>query len=128
MRKSPAFLISILATRFVLLGQSPSPPLHDAFNSKQAYTYNAEVVRFGHRWPGSPGHVKTENLIHEVLRKDGAQIESDDFIATTPRGQEPVHNIIGKFNVSTDPKQPILILAGHYDTLHKDGFVGANDA
>jgi Zn-dependent M28 family amino/carboxypeptidase len=39
----------------------------------------------------------------------------------------PVHNIIGKFNVTADPKQPIFILAGHYDTLHKPGFIGAND-
>ena len=38
-----------------------------------------------------------------------------------------VHNIIGKFNVSTDPKQEILILAGHYDTLFQPGFIGAND-
>ncbi len=38
-----------------------------------------------------------------------------------------VHNIIGKFNVSTDPKQEIFILAGHYDTLFQKGFIGAND-
>jgi len=38
-----------------------------------------------------------------------------------------VHNIIGKFNVSADPRQPVFILAGHYDTLHKAGFIGAND-
>jgi Zn-dependent M28 family amino/carboxypeptidase len=38
-----------------------------------------------------------------------------------------VHNIIGKFNVTTNPKQPIFILAGHYDTLFKPGFIGAND-
>ena len=39
----------------------------------------------------------------------------------------PVHNIIGKFNVTADPKQDIFILAGHYDTLFKPGFLGAND-
>jgi len=39
----------------------------------------------------------------------------------------PVHNIIGKFNVGTDPKQEIVILAGHYDTLFQPGFIGAND-
>jgi Zn-dependent M28 family amino/carboxypeptidase len=38
-----------------------------------------------------------------------------------------VHNIIGKFNVSSDPKQKIFILAGHYDTLFMPGFTGAND-
>src|SRR5262249_55474457 len=45
----------------------------------------------------------------------------------TPRGKTPVHNLIGKFSVGSDPQQPIVILAGHYDTLIQKGFVGAND-
>jgi glutaminyl-peptide cyclotransferase len=104
-----------------------SVSLHDASNSQQAYAYTAEVAGFRERWPGSPGHKKTEDLIHQVLRKDGAQIETDDFVATTPRGLVTVHNIIGKFNISADPKQDIFVLAGHYDTLFKTGFIGAND-
>jgi Zn-dependent M28 family amino/carboxypeptidase len=100
---------------------------HEAFNPQQAYTYTAKVVGFGERWPGSPGHAKTEALIRQVLRKDGAQIEADDFSAKTPRGPVAVHNIIGKFNVTADPKQKIFILAGHYDTLFQPGFLGAND-
>lgn len=109
-----------------LLSASPAT-LPDAFNSQQAYTYTAEIAGFGERWPGSPGHKKTEDFIHQTLQKDGGQIETDDFTATTPRGPVPVHNIIGKFNVSADPKQKIFILAGHYDTLFKPGFIGAND-
>ncbi len=103
------------------------PPLHDLFNSQECYAYTAQVAGFGERMPGSPGHQKTEDLIHQVLKKDGGQIEADDFIATTPRGPVPVHNIIGKFNVTADPAQKIFILAGHYDTLFKKGFIGAND-
>lgn len=101
--------------------------LHDSFDSQQAYAYTAEVAGFGERWPGSPGHQKTEDLIHHVLQKDDARIEADDFTASTPRGPIPVHNIIGKFNVNADPAQQIFILAGHYDTLFKTGFIGAND-
>ena len=101
--------------------------LHEAFDAREAYAYTAQVAGFGERWPGSAGHTKTENLIRQVLKKDGAQIETDDFMADTPRGPVPVHNIIGKFSVGTDPKQPIFILAGHYDTLFQCGFVGAND-
>ena len=101
--------------------------LHDRFNSQQAFAYTAEIAGFGERWPGSPGHAKTEALIHQVLQKDGARTEADDFSAKTPRGPIAVHNIIGKFNVTADPKQPIFILAGHYDTLFKKGFIGAND-
>ena len=101
--------------------------LHDALNSQQAYAYTAEIAGYGERWPGSPGHQKTEDLIHQVLQKDGAKIESDDFVAATPRGPVPVHNIIGKFNLTADPQQRIFILAGHYDTLFRPGFIGAND-
>jgi glutaminyl-peptide cyclotransferase len=113
----------------VLASVSPAAPisLHDAFNSQQAYAYTAEVAGFGERWPGSPGHKKTEDLIHQVLQRGGAQIETDDFIASTPRGPVTVHNIIGKFNVSANPKQDIFVLAGHYDTLFRPGFIGAND-
>lgn len=119
-RSVPLALLAILAFR-------PAPTLHEAFDAKQTYAYTAEISGFGERWPGSPGHQKTEDLIHQVLKKDGAVIEGDDFTATTPRGPIAVHNIIGKFNVTANPQQPIFILAGHYDTLFKKGFIGAND-
>ena len=106
---------------------APSASLHDAFNSQQAYAYTAKIAGLGERWPGSPGHKMTEKLIHQVLQKDGAQIEADDFIATTPRGPVHVHNITRRFNINADPKQDIFVLAGHYDTLFKPGFIGAND-
>ena len=101
--------------------------LHEEFNGQQAFAYTAQVAGFGERWPGSPGYQKTRDLIQQVLKKNGAQIEADDFTAQTPRGPIAVHNIIGKFNVTADPQQPIFILAGHYDTLFKPGFIGAND-
>ena len=111
----------------LLLARSGSATLHDGFNSRQAYAYTVQVAGFGERWPGSPGHKKTEDLIRQVLQKNGARIESDDFTAMTPRGAVAVHNLIGKFHVSADPRQPIFILAGHYDTLFQPGFIGAND-
>ena len=111
----------------VLVGAAAAASLPEGFNSQQAYDYTAKIAGFGERWPGSPGHAKTEDLIHQVLRKDGAQTEADDFTAKTPRGPVAVHNIIGKFNVTADPKQKIFILAGHYDTLFQPGFIGAND-
>jgi glutaminyl-peptide cyclotransferase len=112
---------------FALTSVAAAPALHDAFDSAQAYAYTKQVVSFGERWPGSPGHKKTEDLIHAVLTRTGATIEADDFTATTPKGPKPVHNIIGKYNVTADPQQPIVILGGHYDTLFKPGFLGAND-
>ena len=117
----------LILAQAVLLSVAAAAPLHDTFDSRRAWAYTAQVAGFGERWPGSSGHGKTEDLIHQVLRKDGAQIEADDFIAKTPRGPVPVHNIIGKFNATGDPKQKIFILAGHYDTLFQPGFIGAND-
>jgi len=117
----------LLAITVGVIGASAPASLHDAFNSAQCYAYTAQVAGFGERPPGSPGHQKTQDLIRQVLKKNGAVIESDDFTAKTPRGPIEVHNLIGKFNVSADPKQPIFILAGHYDTLFKKGFIGAND-
>jgi glutaminyl-peptide cyclotransferase len=104
-----------------------APSLHDAFNSAQCFAYTSQIAAFGERPPGSPGHQKTQDLIRQVLKKNGAVIESDDFTAQTPKGAIEVHNLIGKFNVTSDPQQPIFILAGHYDTLFKKGFIGAND-
>ena len=109
------------------LAAPPPASLHDAFNSSQAYAYTARIAGFGERWPGSPGHRQTEDLIHQVLQKDAARVETDDFTAATPRGPVPVHTIIGKFGVTADPHQKIFILAGHYDTLFQPGFIGAND-
>jgi glutaminyl-peptide cyclotransferase len=108
-------------------GWAAAPALHEAFDAKQAFAYTSQIVSFGERWPGSPGHQKTQALIKQVLTRDGARIETDDFTTATPRGAVAVHNIIGKFNVTADPRQPIFILAGHYDTLFKPGFLGAND-
>jgi glutaminyl-peptide cyclotransferase len=130
---APLWLQVILATAIVfapvaiVVLPAASGSLHEAFDAHQAYAYTAEIVGFGERWPGSPGHKKTEELIRQVVAKDGGQLESDDFTASTPRGSVPVHNIIAKFNVAPNPKQPIFILAGHYDTLFKPGFLGAND-
>ncbi len=130
MRKDRGYLLPFILAVGLVVAPGPRAALaqlHDAFNSLQAYAYTAEIAGYGERWPGSPGHQKTEDLIHQVLQKDGAKIEGDDFLATTPRGPVPVHNIIGKFNVTADPQQRIFILAGHYDTLFRPGFIGAND-
>jgi glutaminyl-peptide cyclotransferase len=122
-----ALSLAVVTVSVALTAMAAAPTLHDAFDSAQAYAYTKQVVAFGERWPGSPGHQKTEDLIHAVLARTGATVVADDFTAKTPRGPIAVHNIIGKFNVTSDPQQEIVILGGHYDTLFKKGFVGAND-
>lgn len=117
----------LAASALLWAAHAHAASLVDAFTGASAYAYTAQVTAFGERPPGSPGHAKTESLIRSVLAKDGAAVSADEFTATTPRGAVPVHTLIGKFNVTSDPAQPIFILAGHYDTLFKTGFVGAND-
>jgi len=109
------------------VGHAAPASLHESYSGQAAYNYTAQVAGFGERFPGSPGYLKTQALIKDVLKKNGAVIEGDDFTAKTPKGELAVHNIIGKFNVTADPTQPIIILAGHYDTLFQPGFIGAND-
>jgi hypothetical protein len=124
------FLTALLiaAGTLAATAQTPAPrSLHDAFYAAQCYKYTAQIAGFGERQPGQPGHAKTEALIKSVVAKDGGQMDSDDFTAQTPRGPLPVHTLIGKFNATADPQQPIFILAGHYDTLMQKGFIGAND-
>ena len=86
--------------------------------------YVKEIVAFGSRPAGSPGHVKVEQYIQSKLKGD--DVEVDAFTATTPVGKFPIHNIIAKF---PGKKDGIIVIASHYDTnypLPKD-FVGAND-
>src|SRR5271157_2636732 len=56
----------------------------DQFNGAAAMDYVREVVRFGPRWVGSPGHTRTENWLRVHLRADA--LEEDGFTASTPAG------------------------------------------
>ncbi len=86
-------------------------------------SYVRDVVGFGPRFIGSPGHKKTEVYIHAHLK--GADFHDDDFTASTPAGPLAMHNIIAKFPGS---KPGVVVIATHYDTLYgRKDFVGAND-
>ena len=47
-----------------------------------------------------------------------------DFVAQTPRGKVRMKNIIAKF---ARQSQEMVVLAGHYDTVARENFIGAND-
>jgi Zn-dependent M28 family amino/carboxypeptidase len=86
--------------------------------------YVKEVVAFGSRPPGSPGHAKLEQYILSKLK--GVDVEQDKFTAQTPAGTFPINNIIAKF---PGKKDGIIVVAGHYDTNYPlpKTYVGAND-
>jgi Zn-dependent M28 family amino/carboxypeptidase len=103
---------------------SDSGPL-PSINAARAFQFTREVTAFGPRPIGSANHKKLENYLETHLKSDN--VEKDSFIADTPEGKLPVHNIIVKFPGARDG---IIVVAGHYDTpyyLRNTGFVGAND-
>ena len=101
---------------------SGPPP---TINADRAWQYVNDVVKFGERPIGSENHKKLEDYILGHLKGD--EVESDSFLADTPEGKFPVHNIIAKYPRTKDG---IIVIAGHYDTnywLRGTGYVGAND-
>jgi len=93
-------------------------------NGNHVMQYVKEVVAFGPRPPGSPGHAKLEQYILSKLK--GVDVEQDKFTAQTPAGRFPINNIIAKFH---GKKDGIIVVAGHYDTNYPlpKTYVGAND-
>ena len=83
-----------------------------------------EVVALGPRPDGSPAIAKLRALIKQQLGTRGCQVISDKFTATTPDGPVAMENIIAKFPGKSGKA---IAITGHYDTLKKPNFVGAND-
>ena len=80
---------------------------------------------FRSRPNGSANHKKVEDYLLAHLKND--DVENDSFIADTPEGKLPVHNIIAKF---PGTKDGIIVVASHYDTnypFRNTPYVGAND-
>src|SRR5438270_5944926 len=69
-------------------------------NGDKAMRYTADVVHFGPRYIGSPGHKKTEDYLRAHLKAD--HLEEDAFTAATPAGNLPMRNFIAKFPGNRD--------------------------
>jgi Zn-dependent M28 family amino/carboxypeptidase len=84
-------------------------------------------VAFGPRPPGSPALQKCREYIIQEMKGFGYQIEDDAFVAQTPYGSIPMHNLIARKGAGG---KRVIALASHYDTKLMEGksFVGANDA
>jgi Zn-dependent M28 family amino/carboxypeptidase len=93
-------------------------------SGERAMAHVRALVGFGARWPGSDGHRKAQEYILAELRKLQVEVEEVNFTAETPRGRVPMKNIIAKF---PGRSAELLVVGGHYDTLWREGFVGAND-
>jgi glutaminyl-peptide cyclotransferase len=92
-------------------------------DGQRALQYTREVVGFGPRYVGSPGHAQIEAYLRKELKGDNLQ--EDTFTASTPAGSLRMTNFIAKF---PGKKDGLIVVTGHYDTLYgRKDFVGAND-
>ena len=108
---------------FALLGCTKKEAV--SFDAPRAMGYVRDIIAFGPRPIGTPGHAKTEDYILQHLRSIGAQSETDEFTATTPAGPLRMRNIIAKFPGEMDGA---IVIGSHYETNYPlRNFVGAND-
>jgi glutaminyl-peptide cyclotransferase len=102
---------------------SAAPPAAPLVDGARALQYTKDVVAFGPRYLGSPGHAKIEAYLRAQLKGDN--LVEDTFTAATPAGSFRMTNFIAKF---PGAKDGIIVVSGHYDTLYgRNDFVGAND-
>lgn len=94
------------------------------FSGAQAFAFTKRAVDLGPRPDGSAAIAKLRTAIKQQLAGKGCEIISDPFTAQTPDGAAPMENVIAKFP-GTSGKA--IAVTGHYDTLKKAAFVGAND-
>ena len=94
------------------------------FDGAKAFDHVAKLVAIGPRPPDSDGIHRAQDYIHEQLKNSGCTFEDDDFHASTPIGSVAMKNIVAKIPGNTPD---FILLMTHYDTLKKDGFVGAED-
>lgn len=104
------------------------------FNADSAFYFVEKQVGFGPRIPNSPAHLKTGDYFIEQFKHYGAEVTTQDFIATSFDNQRlNLRNIIASFYPE---KQKRILLAAHWDTrpfADKDPekpnavFDGAND-
>lgn len=114
-RSSPVALLALTLT----LGASAKD-----FSGQEAFNLTRQIVALGPRPDGSPAIAKLRAMIHQRLAASGCEIISDRFTAQTPDGPAPMENIIAKFPGKSGRA---IAVSGHYDTLKKPNFVGAND-
>jgi glutaminyl-peptide cyclotransferase len=95
------------------------------FDGAKAFDHVAKIVAIGPRPPDSDGIHHVQEYLHVQLKSFGCTFEDDDFHSSTPIGSVAMNNIVVKIP-GTSPD--IILLLTHYDSLKKDGFVGAEDS
>lgn len=92
---------------------------------RAALEWTGKFVALGPRPAGSEAMRSQQLLITQALGKLSCSVAQDDFTAATPLGPTAMKNITARFGPRGAER--IVVVSGHYDTLRKEGFVGAND-
>lgn len=106
------------------------------FNGDSAYRHVRTLVEFGPRVPGTSAHGRAVLYVGDYLRRVGARVIIDTFVAKRFDGIHLTgYNIIGVMNSSVQPR---ILIASHWDTrpwadqdsspaLREKPFAGADD-
>jgi glutaminyl-peptide cyclotransferase len=117
-------LLLLVLTLFCTSAQAQQP------TGQAIYTLTQQLLNVApKRFNASPGHYAAEAFIKDHFKPEAAKgnLETDQFTASTPVGQQTMRNYIVRF---PGKKDGVIVLASHYETNYplKDiNFVGAND-
>ena len=103
-------------------GGSTTPPAPvvtvraPAFSGDSAYYFVDRQVSFGPRVPNSAGHRQCGDYLVATLKKYGAQVTVQEFVADAYNGTKlQSRNIIGSYLPNATKR---ILLAAHWDTRH----------
>jgi len=96
------------------------------FDAARAMQHVRQQLTYGPRPAASEPLEKTRQYIIRELKSYGLSVTTDEFTATTPKGQKKMTNIIAEIPGETNQ---LILICSHYETkLFSDMmFVGAND-
>ena len=106
--------------------RTASPRVVSRFNGERAMDHVRKQIEIGPRPPDTAALAKTRAYIIAELKSYGLAVSTDEFTATTPKGEKRMVNIVAEIPGET---RQIILISSHYDTKFYDDmrFVGAND-
>ena len=100
-------------------GKPTTPPVTvqaPAFSGDSAYYFVDKQVSFGPRVPNSAGHRQCGDYLVATLKKYGAEVTVQSFVADAYNGTKlQSRNIIGSYLPNATKR---ILLAAHWDTRH----------
>ncbi len=104
--------------------QTPVPP--PEFDGDQALAYVKTQLDFGHRIPGTEGHLRTAAWLDSLLRTRADEVVVQAWDHTTVTGKVlPMRNYVARFNPGATTR---LLFLAHWDTRPVSEVAGQVDS